>query len=164
MARHRHPKGRSQLGAAPGALLAAASDYRFELAEAQGTSPGRRSLPWSRAGEKLFAVVHCTAGDLLIIPSSRALAAVVGRPNWPVRSFGPVAFLTMAAGLVYTGCSEWLNISIRQSWAYSDWMPVIPKLDLAVSPLLQWLVVPSLALAAARLPARAHKIDDGRAL
>ena len=101
--------------------------------------------------EKLFAVLHCTAGDMLIALGSWALAVVVaGRPNWPARSFGPVALLTIAAGLVYTGFSEWLNTTVRQSWTYSDSMPVIPKLGLGVSPLLQWLIVPALALAAAR--------------
>ena len=118
---------------------------------------------WSSGttGEKLFAVLHCTAGDLLIALGSWALAVIVaGRPDWPARGFRPVALLTIAAGLLYTGFSEWLNAGVRESWAYSNWMPVIPKLGLGVSPLLQWLVVPSLALTAARLPARTPKAED----
>jgi hypothetical protein len=35
------------------------------------------------------------------------------------------------------------------SWAYSDWMPVIPiaGLSIGLSPLLQWIVVPAAAFA-----------------
>ncbi len=29
-------------------------------------------------------------------------------------------------GLVYAGFSEWLNVSVRRSWSYSELMPVIP--------------------------------------
>jgi hypothetical protein len=63
--------------------------------------------------------------------------------------FWRVAFLIVASGLVYTGFSEWLNATVRQSWRYSDLMPIIPWLGLGLSPMLQWLVIPSLALAAA---------------
>nr|WP_256476228.1 hypothetical protein [Siccirubricoccus soli] len=100
-------------------------------------------------GEKLFAVVHCTLGDLLIALASLTLGLVlVGHRDWPVRRLGAVGALTMAFGLGYTTFSEWLNIVVRESWAYSDLMPVVPVLgfDVGVSPLLQWLVVPALAL------------------
>jgi hypothetical protein len=108
---------------------------------------------WSQGTprDKLVAVWHCTAGDLLIAVSAWVLAViVVGRPQWPADGFWRVAFLVIAFGLVYTGYSEWLNATVRQSWTYSDLMPVIPWLGLGLSPMLQWLVIPSLALAAAR--------------
>nr|WP_264185776.1 hypothetical protein [Roseicella aerolata] len=104
-------------------------------------------------GEKLFAVVHCTLGDLLIALTSLALGLVLaGRRDWPVRRSGAVGAITVVFGLGYTVFSEWLNIVVRESWAYSDLMPVVPVLgfDLGVSPLLQWVVVPTLALHVAR--------------
>jgi hypothetical protein len=70
--------------------------------------------------------------------------------NGPPTASGASPFLVIAFGLVYTGYSEWLNATVRQSWTYSDLMPVIPWLGLGLSPMLQWLVIPSLALAAAR--------------
>lgn len=102
---------------------------------------------------KVFAVLHCTGGDLLIALASLTLALVlVGDRRWPEVGFWRVGALTLLFGLGYTIFSEWLNIVIRASWAYSDWMPVVPILGMEVglSPLLQWLVVPGLALAWAR--------------
>jgi hypothetical protein len=74
---------------------------------------------------------------------------VVGRTQWPADGFWRVAVLVIVCGLIYTGYSEWLNTTVRQSWTYSGLMPVIPWLDLGLSPMLQWLVIPSLALSAA---------------
>lgn len=103
--------------------------------------------------ENIFAVVHCTGGDLLIATASLTLALIlVGHDAWPSRRFGLVATLAMVFGLAYTTFSEWLNIVIRQSWAYSELMPVlhVAGFDLGLSPLAQWIVVPLLAFTWAR--------------
>jgi hypothetical protein len=100
-----------------------------------------------------FAVAHCTAGDVLIGATCLVLALIVGKESaldawhWP-----RVAFVTALLGIAYTAFSEWLNVSILQSWAYSDRMPVIELagLRLGVSPLLQWAVIPPFALFMAR--------------
>lgn len=55
--------------------------------------------------------------------------------------------------LGYTVFSEWLNTSVRASWAYSDLMPVIPVVDLGLSPLAQWIVIPLAGFSWARLSA-----------
>ena len=69
-----------------------------------------------------------------------------GTREWPNQGYLRVAVLTLLLGLAYTGFSEWLNVSVRESWAYSEWMPVIPITGgIGLSPLLQWVVVPSLA-------------------
>ena len=99
------------------------------------------------AGSKVFAVVHCTAGDLLIALSVLTGALMVaGVPAWPGQRFRRVAALTMLGGLAYTLFSEWLNVEVRRSWAYSDLMPVLPPLGTGLSPLLQWVVIPVAAL------------------
>jgi hypothetical protein len=88
--------------------------------------------------EQAFAVVHCTLGDLLIALSTLTLALVlVGERGWPRDRFGHVAVLTLVLGVAYTAFSEWLNVVVRASWAYSEWMPVIPLFGfrLGVSPL-----------------------------
>jgi hypothetical protein len=102
-------------------------------------------------GEQIFAVLHCTGGDILIAGSSLLTAlALVGRRAWPTDGFARVAGVTMVIGLGYTIYSEWLNTAVRVSWTYSELMPVVPWIGTGLSPLAQWLVVPSLALWAAR--------------
>ena len=101
--------------------------------------------------ENVIAVLHCTGGDVLIALSVWASAVLLaGRPGWPVEAAWRVAALTVVAGFTYTAFSEWLNTAVRQSWTYSRWMPVIPGLGTGLSPALQWLVVPPMALWAAR--------------
>lgn len=101
--------------------------------------------------EQAFAVVHCTGGDLLIALSALVAALLVTwAVDWPHRSFRRVAIVTITIGVAYTGFSEWLNVYVRQSWAYSDWMPTltVKTVRIGLSPLLQWLVVPILAFVA----------------
>jgi len=91
------------------------------------------------------AVVHCTLGDALIALSSYLLAAAATRSwNWPADRTAPGAAVAVVAGLAYTVFSEWFNVSVRGSWAYS---PAMPQLfGLGLSPLLQWLLLPLVGL------------------
>jgi hypothetical protein len=105
---------------------------------------------WSTGtwGEILFATLHCTAGDLLIGLSALTVALLVAaRPAWPRERFWRVGVLTIAGGLLYTGLSEWLNVEVRKAWSYSQFMPTvrIAGFELGLSPVLQWLVVPTLS-------------------
>lgn len=100
---------------------------------------------WAEGGIKdlAFAAVHCTGGDILIALSSLMLALfLVGDSNWPSRNFGRIVILAVLFGLAYTLFSEWLNVAVRQSWAYADGMPVLPVLKVGLSPVLQWIVIP----------------------
>ncbi|SEJ84302.1 hypothetical protein MAA5396_03266 [Marinovum algicola] len=108
---------------------------------------------WS---EIAFAVVHCTGGDLLIAMSTLLLALfLVGGHAWPSERAGRVLLLAVVLGVSYTIFSEWLNIVIRAAWAYRDIMPVVPVIDAGLTPLLQWIIVPTLAYwAAAKVPLR----------
>lgn len=104
---------------------------------------------WKDGGiaEKAFAVIHCTGGDFLISLAALVMALLtVGTPNWPHDRFFPVAVTATFLGVTYTAFSEWMNISVRSSWAYSDLMPVIEAFGFGfgVSPLLQWIMIPSL--------------------
>ena len=102
-------------------------------------------------GEKAFAVIHCTGGDVLIAGASLLIALLAaGHRSWPAVDFYKVGGLTMVIGIGYTIYSEWLNTSVRLSWSYSELMPVVPLIGMGLSPLLQWVVVPMLALWAAR--------------
>jgi len=97
--------------------------------------------------EQAFAVVHCTGGDLLIALTSLVVALLATwAVGWPQRDFWRVAIVAIAIGVAYTAFSEWLNVYVRRSWAYSDWMPTVTlrTVRIGLSPLLQWLVVPTL--------------------
>ena len=56
--------------------------------------------------------------------------------------------------------SEWLNVVVRQTWAYSDLMPIVPVIGTGLSPLLQWMAVPLLALHIARRAAKGSLTSD----
>jgi hypothetical protein len=103
------------------------------------------------AGEIIFAAVHCTGGDILIALSAVMLSLFLfGNGAWPAERRVPVVAGAVAFGLAYTIFSEWLNIEIREAWAYRDLMPVIPILDAGLSPVLQWMIVPLAGFSLAR--------------
>lgn len=66
--------------------------------------------------------------------------------GWPHErcAFRRVAAITIAGGVGYTVFSEWLNTTVRKSWAYSELMPIVPGLEIGLSPLAQWIVMPLL--------------------
>lgn len=100
-----------------------------------------------------FAVAHCTAGDLLIGTAALAITLMTLRAaNFQTWRWQSIAIVTTLIGVVYTFASEWMNTSVRQSWAYAPAMPVIQLqgVVVGVSPIAQWLVVPTLALYLAR--------------
>lgn len=104
---------------------------------------------WTEGSSKAlaFAVAHCTAGDVLIAFSSLGLALLLfGSSTWPDQGYGRVAAVSIVLGVAYTIFSEWLNIEVRGAWAYSPRMPVLPWIGTGLSPLAQWLVIPSAAL------------------
>lgn len=97
--------------------------------------------------EIVFAAVHCTGGDILIaLVSITAALILTNNYNWPKRNVRKVITLTIVFGFLYTVFSEWLNIEVREAWAYSDLMPVIPIIEMGLSPALQWVVVPTISL------------------
>ena len=89
-----------------------------------------------------FAVLHCTAGDVLISAISLFVARiVVGGRQWPKEDYMQVALTTIAIGVAYTIYSEWSNTVVTRSWAYSSLMPTLWGVGL--SPVLQWVLIPA---------------------
>jgi hypothetical protein len=101
------------------------------------------------AGFIAFSVAHCTAGDVAIGTAALVLVLTMGRERtvaqWRWRR---IAAWTAAASAAYTVFSEWNNTAILGSWAYSELMPTLKVggITIGLSPLLQWLVLPPLAL------------------
>lgn len=101
----------------------------------------------ARPPELLYTILHCTVGDLLIAIGALGLSVAIAGRGWPAaaRSYLAVAAVAVVLGLGYTIYSEWLNVAVRQSWAYSPWMPRVPPLETGLAPLLQWIVIPVVA-------------------
>jgi hypothetical protein len=100
-------------------------------------------------GTIAFSVAHCTAGDIAIGAGALIMVLILGRERvlaqWRWRR---IALWTALVGAAYTVFSEWTNTAILGSWAYSELMPTlkVAGIDIGLSPLLQWLVLPPLAL------------------
>lgn len=97
--------------------------------------------------EIAYAVLHCTIGDVLIglvslILAAWLLGAVRGGRGLDVSTFMTATFF----GVAYTVFSEWMNVYVRQSWSYSEFMPTIGlgEILIGVSPLAQWAILPTL--------------------
>lgn len=109
---------------------------------------------WTEASAKsiAFAIFHCTLGDVLIGTASLFLALILGREasvaQWRWRR---IVALMLLFGPGYTLFSEWLNTTLFR-WSYSELMPTLKLagIEFGLSPLLQWLVLPPLALYLAR--------------
>lgn len=98
-------------------------------------------------GEIAFAIIHCTGGDVMIAAAALALAVLLTRSwDWPAEGWGRVTAAATLIGLPYTVFSEWLNVDVRQAWTYAASMPRLPPLGTGIGPLLQWLVLPPLAM------------------
>lgn len=109
------------------------------------------------AGAITLAIVHCTVGDALISSVSLVLALILGREgpmkHWHWRR---IVGLMLLLGPGYSILSEWLNTTLFR-WSYSDLMPTLKLagIEIGVSPLLQWLTLPPLALYLVRRSSRA---------
>lgn len=97
---------------------------------------------WPRSA---YAVLHCTAGDAGIALAAYLVAAALTRhPEW--LAYRPLAgiAIAIAAAVAYTVWAEWRNVYVLGNWAYADSMPMIR--GIGVAPLLQWIVLPLVAL------------------
>lgn len=94
-----------------------------------------------------YAVAHCTAGDVLIGIFALFLTLIAtgaGRVGtWRVAH---VVAGTVALSVSYTVFSEWMNTVVHEHWKYSGLMPLLPIVGTGLSPVLQWVLVPSFAL------------------
>jgi hypothetical protein len=98
-----------------------------------------------RLGSIVFALAHCTVGDAMIGTAALIIALILSGAGelagWPKLKLGLLMALLAVA---YTLLSERVNLS-RGNWAYSEWMPVLPWVEVGLAPVLQWIVVPLVA-------------------
>jgi hypothetical protein len=118
------------------------------------------NLVWELAQVPLFAgmptadhwraILVCgraTLGDVVIaLIAFWGVAAVARSRSWVVRPTVRQAVGFAAIGAVITIVMERLATQVLHRWAYAATMPVVPILDIGLSPLLQWLLLPPLVL------------------
>ena len=100
-------------------------------------------------GYLLWTRFHCALGDLLILLGAFWMTSLLVRTRfWWMRLSWDRIVTFVGLGLAYTMWSEWFNTRVTGGWTYGDAMPVV--LWMGLSPLLQWVVVPSIVLAVLR--------------
>lgn len=109
---------------------------------------------WDTADSRTiaWALFHCTLGDVMIALVLFALAAMAFRRiDWPLLRPWAGGAMTVICALAFTLWSEWSNVYRAGNWAYKASMPTI--FNIGVAPLLQWLILPPVTIAAFRLVA-----------
>lgn len=95
--------------------------------------------------ELATAVVHCSIGDLFISTGAFILGMfALGDSQWPSTHPWKGSAIAIGFGFAYTAYSEWYNVFQAGNWTYTPAMPRV--FGLGISPLLQWLVVPAVAV------------------
>ncbi|MBI3569836.1 MAG: hypothetical protein HY082_01845 [Gammaproteobacteria bacterium] len=108
-------------------------------------------------GRVVSYVLHCVVGDVLIAGTTYLLTAIVFRDlAWPVRWPWTAGAFMLAAGLGFTVFSERVNVYVTGAWAYQPAMPLVAGIGL--TPLLQWLIVPTaMILIVRRMGRNSHR-------
>ena len=95
------------------------------------------------------ALLHCALGDVVIALAMFVLAGMaLGCADWPVSRPWAGGAIVVIGALAFTAWSEWYNVYRAGNWGYTANMPTI--LGIGLSPLLQWLILPSAMVAAYR--------------
>ena len=116
------------------------------------------NLPWELAQVPLFAgmptarhwtaILVCgraTLGDVAIaLVAFWTVALMVGARDWVLAPTRGRIVSFLCVGVLVTIAMERLATGPLGRWAYAEPMPVVPVLQVGLSPLLQWIVLPPL--------------------
>lgn len=94
----------------------------------------------------LVAAMHCTLGDLVLALAAVSVGFLVARRVVKRRSFAVFFGVALSAGVLMTIAIEWVSTIVLVRWAYAPEMPQFAGIGL--SPLVQWVTIPSLGLLA----------------
>ena len=100
------------------------------------------------------AFVHCfvaALGDgLLVLLILIAVAGTASSLDWYMRPTLSNYVAMAAAGLVVGIAVEWWGLHIVERWQYSELMPLLPWIEIGISPLVQMLALPPVIFALIR--------------
>lgn len=90
---------------------------------------------------------RATLGDVSIaLVAFWAVALTARSRDWILRPTTWQVTGLVVVGVLITVVMEWLAIHVLDRWAYAASMPVVPALQLGLSPLLQWVILPPLVV------------------
>lgn len=98
------------------------------------------------------AVQSCSraaVGDAVIsLLAFEVVSLWAGARAWVMRPTAPMVFGFIACGVFTTVVIERLALAglWMERWSYSTLMPILPGLEVGVSPIAQWVVLPPLVL------------------
>lgn len=139
------------------------------------------NYPWENLQAPLFAgmkaaahwnaVKACTQaslGDATIMLLAYLGVAGAKRDRWWFRSpsSGPLIGF-VGIGVIITFLTEYLattSVNPNWGWRYANSMPVLPLIGLGLTPLLQWLLLPPIAIWFVRRQLAAADPDHSRSL
>ena len=95
----------------------------------------------------LYGWIHCTLGDVLLTLLSFWFISMMSHNRRWFLSLNRLNFIgLMTIGVVSTVISERVNVHIFKSWAYNQSMPIISWLNVGLTPVLQWVIIPPVAI------------------
>jgi hypothetical protein len=105
------------------------------------------SEPHKTLNQVVLDRIHCTGGDILIFLTSILISSLLVRKNLFFSNIVKKEIVLISCiGTGYTALSEYLNVFVHQSWAYSTLMPLFPFINIGIIPLIQWMILPSIIL------------------
>jgi hypothetical protein len=134
----------------PEANLAALS-FLFNLPWEMGQMRFYRCAETRSNAQTMRFCALTSLGDAAIaLGAFWAVSRVTGSREW-VRDPSPVEVAGfVGSGLAATVLFEWLATEVLDRWEYAPGMPTLPVLGTGLAPLLQWSLLPPLALWFAR--------------
>lgn len=141
------------------AVFALLLNFPWEVLQAP-LFKGMASAPHSAV---IGACLQGTLGDVVIMLLAHAsVVAVTRHRRWVLAPSRREVAAFVAVGVMITAVIEWLATRGQwaQTWTYSSAMPVIPGIEIGLSPLLQWVIVPPIALWFVRRQSARHGAVD----
>ncbi len=91
--------------------------------------------------------IHCTLGDSILLMIGYVIVSCYYRNlSWVYHSNPKHHVLFVVLGVIYTLFSEYINVNVRNSWSYSDYMPLLPFTRVGLVPIIQWIILPPVIL------------------
>lgn len=121
-------------------------NYPWEFLQA----PFFAGLSGATHWEAVKVCTRATFGDAVIMLIAYWSVAVAARDRWWFRALSRSRMLGfIAAGVIVTVAIEHFatrSMSPAWGWRYADAMPTLPVVDVGLTPLLQWILLPPLTI------------------
>lgn len=130
----------------PIALFGFLLNFAWEMLQV----PAFRGLAEAPHWDATLFCLRATVGDVVILLGAYGVVAVYTGPGsrWIEEPSRERLLAFVATGVAATVVLEWLNVHVLGRWSYVEGLPTVGGVGLP--PLLQWILLPPLALWLAR--------------